>query len=130
MSSMYYTPELESFHVGFEYEITNGYEWIKETFTHEHFNTFLYNHLDNAITQEQVRVKYLDKNDIKSLGGVPSKASKEYFVFQGKYRLCVDTVTPNLISITNIEKQDRMMFIGYIKNKSELKVLLKQIGIL
>jgi hypothetical protein len=66
-NNTHYTPKIEEFHVGFPYEITDGYEWVKKVFCHEDFNTFLYKHLDNAIKQEYVRVKYLDSDDIKSI---------------------------------------------------------------
>jgi len=145
----YYTPELSEFHVGFEYEITTGYEWVSESFTHKDFNTFLYQHLDNAIKQDYVRVKYLDKEDVESLGfeeeHVPNCYTEDGDIQLG-YALYLDEVTCVILhhtletSIVGIVKQHvynrnsgnwtaNKLFLGTIKNKSELIKLLQQIGI-
>lgn len=134
MESKYYIPSIEEFHVGFEYEITDGYEWVKKIFSHDDFNTFLYKQLYNAITQELVRVKYLDKEDIESLGwnSIMKKndlsTDTEYFL--QKENIIFTLIHYNKIGIT-IYKNNTLGYIfkGTIKNKSELKVLLKQLGI-
>jgi len=62
MENKYYTPEEEEFHVGFKYEALWGVEnvdgeWLKETFSK-----------DQSIhsTEDTVRVKKLDREDIES----------------------------------------------------------------
>jgi len=57
MEDMYYTPKIEEFQDGFEYEITNGYEWVKKSYSQKDLETFLYNRLDNAISLKYVRAK-------------------------------------------------------------------------
>ena len=64
----YYTPEIEEFHVGFEYEeqVEPG-KWAWNTC---HPNTFekLYDWDSMDMLKIRTRVKYLDQEDIESLG--------------------------------------------------------------
>ena len=74
----YYTPELEEFHQGFEYEI-----WLNSAYTPEKYIKKIFEFVDkNNIWDDDItnllacaynggdtlRVKYLDQEDIKSLG--------------------------------------------------------------
>lgn len=68
MENKYYTPEIEEFHIGYKYEITNGNEWVSKIFSKEDLKSFLYEKLENGINQKYIRTKYLDKEDIESLG--------------------------------------------------------------
>ena len=85
----YYTPELEEFHVGFEYEYFTK-DWVGKDYTHTwvklKFNQKedYGNDLDNMvyfIETEQVRVKYLDREDIESLGFDLDQCTKDGCVF-------------------------------------------------
>lgn len=113
--SKYYTPEIEEFHIGFEYEqedINEGgssLSWYKHTIGEG-------KDIDTLDRSEELglsyRVKYLDREDIESLD------------------------LPSYIKITNILNNlweiigtNARIFRGEIKNKSELKKLLKQLGI-
>jgi len=58
-NNLYYTPELNEFHIGFDYEVNYGDKWVSET----QFEGFLHNK-----KLENIRVKYLDQSDIESLG--------------------------------------------------------------
>ena len=64
MESKYYTPSIEEFYVGFEYEVNYGEnDWQKEClWAKPEVVTLPYMNLEN------IRVKYLDKEDIESLG--------------------------------------------------------------
>jgi hypothetical protein len=95
----------------------------------------------------QIKVKYLDKEDVKSLYNKELVVDDEYA--QGgwtqKYldslEWYVEINSPNssipgLIFISkskdgviSIEVDETFIFQGNIKNKSELKVLLKQLGV-
>ncbi len=130
MEDKYYTPEIEEFHIGFEYEITTGYEWVKKPFTHEDFNTFLYQHLDNAVKQEQVRVKYLDKEDIESLGFTYFDNTAQYMLINNSRLRIIPYDNPLTGRFKIVHYDDAVLFHGFIKNKSELKVLLKQLNIM
>ena len=89
-----------------------------------------------------VRVKYLDKVDIESLGWKfndnMSVVSQLYYLYEKDgYDLSVWYRKEGLLlvirkvnkSSDNIVVHSHSIFYGYIKNKSELKVLLKQLGI-
>ena len=64
MKDKYYTPEIEEFHVGFEYEVNYGKDrWVKEGLHYApQVVTLPYKNLEN------IRVKHLDREDIESLG--------------------------------------------------------------
>lgn len=130
-NNLYYTPTIEEFHVGFEYEITK-YPNIPLVCTNTTI-TLLIEH-DEYI--DELRVKYLDQSDIESLGwksaggylniknfelstGNAEKNTKEN---QWKLQLKED----NKIII---EQYRWMRFFGTIKNKSELIKLMQQLNI-
>lgn len=61
----YYTPKIEEFHVGFEYEVKlNSGEWVKYTLT----TLSELNFEDWSLKQNDVRVKHLDTEGLESLG--------------------------------------------------------------
>jgi len=145
MENKYYTPTIEEFHIGFEYETYELYEtpnrWKINIFGEEHMELdyivfLLMEHPD------MIRVKYLDKEDIESLGFTQSNLNEEIFLKEvNKYNL-LNNVTIGLnyrkefnhLFVFYVPDQKARpagvnIFIGYIKNKSELKVLLKQLGI-
>lgn len=144
MENKYYTPEIEEFHVGFEYEAFHNKEWFFE----EGGNQWVKSKvslgtdiltLNYAINCDFVRVKYLDREDIESLGleydnnaePIPARdyphmliptayAKEDWMLYHYEY--------DSVIWIENY-KEDSFYFKGVIKNKSELKKLLKQLGI-
>lgn len=153
MENKYYTPEISEFYVGFEYQgmertlnranIAKG--WIENTYN----AGYSLERLQETITKEDIRVKYLDKEDIESLGWkcVPddSVGDGNFRWFDeftlGQYRLTTmyhledenwqkesDKVMICDMPTRKNEVIDRM-FNGKIKNKSALKVLMNQLGI-
>ena len=145
--SKYYTPELEEFYVGFEFEmkvvshrahqdelireevfmpcIWKAFTNLKEVFNVEYDS--LGEHLKTTVP-DSVRVKYLDREDIESLG---------YGIIQDEYNCQWFKNASGNIEI-GLEKDNHLtirftqsfvLFSGTIKNKSELKKLLKQLGI-
>lgn len=85
-----------------------------------------------------VRVKYLDKEDIESLGWTPhlNRSTESYWIKKADISFYLDVnefyihIGMGLLeSIKNI-KLPRTTFYGTIKNKSELKKIMQQIGIL
>ena len=142
---MYYTPTIEEFHVGFEYESLFKLEdrdyWKKNNFDYHSPNIL---ELKDIIKKGLVRVKYLDKEDIESLEFRLIKDYSVEQVYQSKivnntwYELDIDDKEeyPYLITITKWEdnlltkmSDSKTLFCGKIKNKSELKQLLKQLNI-
>ena len=129
----YYTPEIEEFHIGFEYE-RHQYEdgnWFKYTVEERDI-------LDHA--EKEIRVKYLDKEDIESLGF--KEKSLKYYIFNepsGKlpywnkvildFRWSYKDISIIGIRADDLGMEEGILFRGNIKNKSELKKLLKQLNI-
>jgi hypothetical protein len=127
MKDKYYTPEIEEFHVGFEYEVNYGKDkWVKEGLHYApQVVTLPYKNLEN------IRVKHLDREDIEECGA------------EFQFIESLDCLPPivsehfQLGEITIIFKDNNIcihknygvLFQGTIKNKSELKRLLKQLGI-
>ncbi len=134
----YYTPELEEFHLGFEYEVyaSNGNEdkWIPSTWgifqSLEYFRDLEYT-LERAyrVKEEFTRVKYLDKEDIESLGWILDNRGMNYSHYNSKYLMQVYNTD---IRIYNPGKENGTYTNQLnlkINNKSELKKLMKQLGI-
>jgi hypothetical protein len=134
--SKYYTPTIDEFHIGFEYEWfgVTGYVlnvpvcgWMKNTLKE------MSEDIRSPIKSMEYRVKYLDKVDIESLGFRYTEEEYEHFekgTEDTKYFLDYDK-NDHMLYIHNGQDWDDgyTWFEGTIKNKSELKVLLKQLGI-
>jgi hypothetical protein len=133
MKEKYYTPEIEEFYVGFEYEYKNSTtgDWQKEIFNRG------IGFAPNP-TVKDCRVKYLDRDDIESLGffvattsgmeaayGKRDDKNELRFILREKYHN--NTIQIERVLYYNAGKTT--LFEGKIKNKSELKKLLKQLGI-
>lgn len=147
----YYTPELEEFFPGFEYEeYSQGYQydvkvltkepevqlqilsepelvtdWVKRVYELQNFVTIIDGELSEYIPE--IRVKYLDEQDIKDLGWQQDEN------YPTQYYLKDSDFTWTLVDFEdfiNIETSSRHVnFNVTIKNKSELKRLMKQLGI-
>lgn len=123
----YYTPVLEEFYIGFEYEILEDGNWTKEKFKIDVY-------LDEFFMSEK-RVKYLDEADILELKWEKAQFVTEDHIVKnykyGDFTLNHWSGSPfetgYYIEIWH-EHQDNA-FNGYIKNKNELKKLMTQIGI-
>lgn len=134
MMTKYYTPTIEEFHVGFEYEIK---AYNHETDTSEFMPMLikeegLYKGMRGLFGRE-TRVKYLDKEDIESLGFKICKDGS--FIKNSVPRYCqwaLNKYDDRKVSIKFYHPDDaegELWFFGNIKNRSELKRLLKQLGI-
>ena len=142
MKDKYYTPEIEEFHVGFECEIQSSWGMQKGIYPsilrEDTLTGFQLQKIGETETLKKVisgiRVKYLDKKDIESLGFSYYKThpGMEQMEFdKGEYELTYD---PNFkgkqwLRINLEGEGDVTLFSGSIKNKSELKKLLKQLNI-
>ena len=139
----YYQPKIEEFHYGFKFEIKEKEIWIKMSFWDGICPSGADREwLNDLICNEEIRVPYLSKEDIESLGFKPwenieNKVSahifgyREGFSFVGNsspYRLYVDYKT-NKVAIKEPLSDGQFIFRGIIKNKSELKKLMQMLEI-
>ena len=121
----YYIPEISEFHVGFEYEIKLEDLWINQS-----YNSIAMSEIDKGITNQYIRVKYLDKQDIESLGWEIDQYCSKEFCLNFKYKdWYLNYFISGLKTIEIGREEYDSGFMGTIKNKSELKVLMKQLGI-
>lgn len=130
MEAKYYTPDLEEFHAEFEYEQyfdwieqNNGIAtWDKKTISdHENLASIkLY------LYKKEIRAKLLDREDIESLGWL-------YYVVFNDFKFKEHTLTFEnqfvKIKVPGDYDHEETHFHGKIKNKSELKRLMIQLGI-
>ena len=138
MENKYYTPSIEEFFVGFEYEKEDSLEddiWIKRTLD------FNYGWLE--IPQDfanDKRVKYLDASDIEELGftvvktkGNSFEAVKKFtftydnYPSKGEYNIIVSGDKYCVIKLKDIG--ETTLFRGEIKNKNVLKQVFKMLDI-
>lgn len=141
----YYTPTIEEFHFGFEYEnrLTQEDNWFKVKAA--------WDDLDSVYDDDEhdyknfpllYRVKHLDQEDIESLGfNLKHKSIDLWFERPGIFlredgyhlkniKLNYGTHDKRLkITFDYTSAESQVHFEGNIKNKSELKKLLTQLGI-
>lgn len=135
----YYTPTIEEFHVGFEFETKyilfsrNG-EWMKCIFSVNEL--WFWDEYEHDAYKTEFRVKYLDREDIESLGWFYKQTTDsglDYFWDDKtqKHSIIHSYITGwTVITVRDdARKEDYTSFAGYVKNKSELKRLMKQLGI-
>lgn len=143
MKNKYYTPSIEEFFVGFEYEEEDDLEdnvWIKRTLDFNY--DWLEIHKDFA---NDKRVKYLDSSDIESTIHENAKDYHTIFKLRSSHEdeLVFQTywieenefldeeyiywdIKYNQIKITH---KSKTLFCGIIKNKSEFKKVLNMLNI-
>jgi hypothetical protein len=134
----YYTPKIEELHVGFEIQLQNieNAQWgTYEIVSGDNISELYTENID------WLRVKFLDREDIESLGWkYTGKSIDVWFVMEGdfnmgswtsykvtlQYGLQDHRVRVNMYD-TGVEGPNS--FLGVVKNKSELKKLMEMIGI-
>jgi hypothetical protein len=144
MEIKYYIPELEEFHPGFEYEIEMPYlGYIPARFgvdkiSHPELDQFT-DELEK-IAHANVRVKELDQEDLEELGW-ESKGSRWYSLKEVPGELGYwthvmfhmwgeDSPIIAYRGEPETAMEDQHLFVGLIRNKSEMKRLMKQIHLL
>jgi len=133
----HYTPTIEEFHPGFEFEhqvisyCGSSVEWVKTIFTPSDSVDGLFKGLPND-WYELPRVKYLDREDIESLGFVYDHTNKDLVdKFLERGYTDDDTRDPSKSHfMMKYSRDNHMISTLIVKNKSELKRILKQSEIL
>lgn len=145
LENKYYVPEISEFRVGFQYEERyNKNPWEKKVYKIESFINIWSDFTDTEIPDHgDLRVKCLSKEDIESLGfilqpgeytvhgGITGKYVKDKDYIYVSWRSHAKDGSYPLISIYKLinNLEFRVMHGAKIKNISELKILLKQVGI-
>lgn len=136
----YYTPQVEEFHVGFEYQyLHTDKDWINFVFGGVDDTCVL--EKQRELDKNKIRVKYLDKKDIDSLIDEVDKLREtiefyENYVYEfsfnksGSNYTGLYTYSDNMISFYETDLGNSCIFRGTIRNKSELKRLLDQLNII
>lgn len=149
-NNLYYTPTIEEFYVGFEYEHLTGFEkefqpYIydlakaclvieRESISHngEIVKMFI-PAIQACIEEKQCRVKYLDQSDIESLGWELKEKShfikSTWILRKFEDGLIIYYYNGNLKHPWVYEDEVKELFEGTIKNKSELIKLMEQLDI-
>lgn len=132
----YYTPEIEEFHIGFEYEISSKSFYPEETtWSRFSFSTFEnFDYIKLFIQQGHIRVRHLCHDDIVELGWEKDLSDSRSTCFikrvenETHYLWFFDNGTI-LIFKNNKYGHRENLFSGTLKSKSDLKRLMKQLGI-
>ena len=159
MENKYYTPTIEEFCEGFQYEkrvntvgeeveayfaldgeivkipnyVCTEEDWVRKTFSNNENQEIV-----ELLKEGKIRAKYLDKEDIKSLGFIQLtddcfyKNLEKYKTYKGilnpEIRILIKDNTTIYLLGENDSKLD--LFSGTIKNKHELKRVLTMLGIM
>jgi hypothetical protein len=132
MENKYYTPTIEEFHIGFECETKDDVSDFDGTIILSAYDT---EYLDRLIKNKSVRVKYLDREDIESLGFVccGKDADFDYIGYNLDNGFQLQQWEKGQYSIERYPTSPTgrtVHFAGIIKNKSELKKLMQQLQII
>ena len=151
-NNKYYTPDITEFRIGFECEIwrnkttleienplvTDNVEWtksiIKTPMSGHMINWQNWPSIKYLLKIGSIRCKFLDKEDLESFGFKCQWYEKgEYSFVKDDILISVNDIDIKKLFITNMKcgmDIRKCLFQGIIKNKSELKVLLKQLQLL
>ncbi len=151
--SNYYTPSIEEFHVGMEFELLdqtttkmiNDRKWHTVTVSpnnNEMGVSVAFNRIPQLLKRNEIRVKLLDNEDLESLGFVESKNKNlgitEYIKYklnwgfndQSKYSIYqMNGVWNMVVTEQNSYDSPTAVFRINVKNKSELKKLMNMLQI-
>ena len=155
MENKYYTPTIEEFCEGFQYEkrvntigeeveayfaldgeivkipnyVCTEEDWVRKTFSNNENQEIV-----ELLKEGKIRVKYHDKEDIESLGFICMKSQpglEEDYIELISKTFCIDYDYSNCYCriYENYMEGDATFFAGTIKNKNELKRVLTMLNI-
>lgn len=127
MDNLYYQPDFSEFHPGFEYERNDlkgeFINWYKKTCVGWDYNEIqiMLSNPDSELSNlnNRIRVKYLDENDLIEVG---LTKKQDYYISKSGL---IFTFKDNILKIGRGDSLELN-----IKNKNELKKLMKQLNIL
>jgi hypothetical protein len=149
MEEKYYKPKIEEFHIGFEYELEQEDDDFNKSWSKEVAEQNVGVVINALIKSGCIRVKFLDKEDIESLGftffgcrlmtdnvtcdyprvfSIKEPRDETKFGHNPKILYMICEVGPNLFDIENMVTKTKANKI-FIKNKSELKKVLTQLSV-
>jgi hypothetical protein len=145
MTTTYYTPKVEEFHIGFEFEsYSDVYGWKESRITFPHIPFIQQAKLGEFSTPEWIRVKHLDREDAESLGWehdynlepIPNRETDP--TFEGYsiedankiFMLYLFNDGEVWIELVIGNAGHGFIFKGKLQNKSELRRLMIQLGII
>ena len=142
-TNKYYVPDISEFHVGFEYEeyINGRRDWVKQTVETSYSDQYplciaILIDRDDKYDFENLRVKLLDREDIESFGFKLSHLTERYCMIDkdadgvNNKGIWLYYVGDKMCIVDLRTQMHHNLFFGTIKNKSELRKLLFQLGIL
>ena len=132
----YYTPEIEEFHVEFEYQWQSLHEstndgWIDQTFF---LNVKQVEDLYRLLLQNRIRVPLLDREQIINLGWIKHITDPGYMLHQKEVSYHLTEIRTERILVKRFfhKQPDNgwdWIYLGKCKNKSKLRMLMKDLGI-
>lgn len=139
----YYTPPIEEFYVGFEYErdVKGDYKFSKKTITKINFTKTIKDFREDVEFMEDdeedigFRVKHLDKEDIESLDFEAYKGMEDHPKYHQsfkkgnyaiKHNMVANTIRIVCLNLGFFTESEDCRFSGILKNKSELISQLKR----
>ena len=139
--SNYYIPDISEFNVGFRYESLYKGEWVDSIFSinhklcNEHYPT-MGTEIMGCLHRGEIRVKYLDAEDIVDCGWALLETCCYQIKLDGHeydnllelfFRHGWTTISQGDVVTMRENWSDR--FSGILKNKSELKKIMKLLNI-
>ena len=125
----YYPPTIDEFHVGFEYEedfMSGEGDWRKVTFEVKDDDLW---HIPGKLEEGWIRVRHLCYEDIVGLGWV-SMDLNNYNLYSATDEYTISPIFEKWMIRREIEvEQYEVIFIGTIRNKSELKKVMAMLNI-
>lgn len=133
-NNTYYTPSIEEFCVGFEFETAYGgnlNEWHKDVFTEDDFRQ------GRTSTHETYRVRHLCHEDIVGCGWV-NFGRDNLGENEEAFTICGDKVDlyynysnhwAHIVTGKEFGRGNQYLFQGMIRNRSELLRIMKMVGI-
>mgnify|MGYP003617108562 CR=1 FL=1 len=140
----YYTPELQEFHFGFEHE---HYDFVTKIWNKVVIGSDFKAFQDLEKTLQTRRVKLLDKEDLQCLGWTVDYLYQSNPLLIAEFKVSTNESVHlredqsgafqiSLYFKSDVKqyeqewsKQGSILFLGRIKNKSEMKKLMQQLGI-
>lgn len=139
----YYIPDINEFYIGFEYQwfSTDNKIWSdtkisKSDFTYGDYGETDFYYTCKLLLQTKCRVKYLDREDIESL--LKNRLDFETITYEEdnqfefqfwKGGMKYYGLYINSDKIISFYEDDECIFRGEVKNKSELKFIIRSISI-